>query len=569
MADETQIAVENAGPDLRLPKVHLTEIVFSGQGKLNLNNDDIVIFVGPNNSGKSQTLRDMFNWIQRNDHNNFRGVCVSSMKMLKDSSLEQLRAFLEKYARRNDNYELHDWRMPVHSINTYNGPNLGQCFPPFVKVLDARNRLNLTNLQNSRDPDQPASKPQHVLVDSDAKLEEISATFRAAFGAGLVIDFKGGSKIPIHVGDRPSGDEMIDRAGDAYTLAVRAMPRLHEQGDGMQSYAGIIFETLVVGRDIILIDEPEAFLHPPQMRLLGQTLAEKASGQLFIATHSSDIVRGFLEGSNGNVRIVRLKREQEGTFVFEAAPEIVRDFWTVPILRFSNALDGLFHEQCIICEDDSDCRLYSAVADSCASNATLRWPDTHYVPTGGKAAIPNVALALKKAGVPTKAIVDIDLLADATLLEKFIQAFGGNWPDYEPIWRQVDSAVRDGVKPLNIEEIKNGIVELLRESEGIPKSDIIALMKDGKPWSIVKKLGATAIPNGDPTKNFQLLNEKLQEIGIFIVSSGEVENFVKSAGAHGPKFVNRVLNDIGVDAPECNELRDFVSSVVPRRLTSV
>jgi hypothetical protein len=45
-----------------------------------------------------------------------------------------------------------------------------------------------------------------------------------------------------------------------------------------------------------VIDEPEAFLHPPQARLIGSSLVQdrRDNRQLFIATHSADILSGVL-----------------------------------------------------------------------------------------------------------------------------------------------------------------------------------------------------------------------------------------------------------------------------------
>lgn len=54
--------------------------------------------------------------------------------------------------------------------------------------------------------------------------------------------------------------EFVDRVSNAYVNAVREKPLLDKQGDGMKSYAGILFEAIVADLDITLIDEPEAFL---------------------------------------------------------------------------------------------------------------------------------------------------------------------------------------------------------------------------------------------------------------------------------------------------------------------
>jgi len=44
-------------------KIWISEIVFSDGTKISLNSDDIVIFVGPNNSGKTVALKNLINKI--------------------------------------------------------------------------------------------------------------------------------------------------------------------------------------------------------------------------------------------------------------------------------------------------------------------------------------------------------------------------------------------------------------------------------------------------------------------------------------------------------------------------
>lgn len=55
---------------------------------------------------------------------------------------------------------------------------------------------------------------------------KISELFRSAFYKDLMFDFKGGSKLPIHIGEIPSGEEFIDRQTNLYRDAVRKNPLL-------------------------------------------------------------------------------------------------------------------------------------------------------------------------------------------------------------------------------------------------------------------------------------------------------------------------------------------------------
>ena len=154
-----------------------------------------------------------------------------------------------------------------------------------------------------------------------------------------MIDFRGGSRIPMHIGTTPSGPGYEDRASSLYSQAVSLQPALHEQGDGMKSYAGILFEAVASGRDVLFIDEPEAFLHPPQARKLGEALSTHVAGQLIVATHSSDILRGFLEGNKGKVRILRIVRDGDKNKIYEANPASIEALWKTekgaPLVRQS------------------------------------------------------------------------------------------------------------------------------------------------------------------------------------------------------------------------------------------
>lgn len=50
----------NHTPPLSLPTINFKEITFKCGKTIHLGENDKIIIVGPNNSGKSQTLRDIF-----------------------------------------------------------------------------------------------------------------------------------------------------------------------------------------------------------------------------------------------------------------------------------------------------------------------------------------------------------------------------------------------------------------------------------------------------------------------------------------------------------------------------
>ena len=551
---------------VKKPEASVEMIRFSGGNKFTFKPKEKIILVGPNNSGKSQTLREIFG-ITANGNQN-RQVVVKEVTIKKEGTSDDLKRFLDAKldakAELQDGYYSHNhWKMHMTHIQFWDQQYLTNGLAPgFIKNISADRRLQICKPPNRVDPHEQKSAPQHILFEDSSLMNSVSNLFKQAFRKDLMFDFRS-KTLRIHVGVKPN-DGLVDRAGDDYTNAVRDNPLLHEQGDGMKSYAGILFETVVSNLDINLLDEPEAFLHPPQMRHIGKTLASEVGGQLFVATHSSDIMRGFLEGIKGDVRLLRIHREGSKNFVKEAKSEIVQELWKDPVLRYSKALEGIFHEETIVCEAESDCRLLNAMADHLAENQ--HWKDTAYVPAGGKHHIRKIANVLRQVGVPVKAVFDIDFLAEENLVNETVKLFGvgGEWENIEPLWKQVDAAIKNNVKPKEPNEIKSELVSEINncDSNDLPsKSDLTNILKQDSPWNMVKRYGKDGIPKGNAQTIYEELKEKLENIGIYVIDKGEIENFYREIGKHGTGFVTELLISVQLDNPKLEDLRNFVKSV--------
>lgn len=544
------------------PRLLIKEITTIANQSIRISETDKILIVGANNSGKSQFLREIS---QRALAHGLTNVIVQDVAFEKFGTTADLISFLTENGEfRNDSYVYKNWQVPRYLAEQWGNEGIpSHIGHGFLKLINASERLTICQEQQSIAFDEQKSRPQHILYDDAAMMNHISSLFKRAFGKGLLINFKGGSRIPFHVGNLPTFETPPDRVGDEYVAAVTSNPKLETQGDGVKSYAGILFEALVNKLDITIIDEPEAFLHPPQMRKLGETLSSEVDGQLLVATHSGDILKGFLEGTKGQVRVLRIHRELDRPIIYEAAPEVIKELWRRPEMRYSNALEGLFHEETILCEDDSDCRLINAVADHVRSTSNTSWKDTVYIPTGGKHLIPKIGSLLNKIGVPTKALFDIDFLAERTLVKDAIEAFGGIWEDFLHDWERLDSAVRKGNKSKTAPQIKESILQIIQasEPEDLPKSAISEALKQGKEWNIIKKYGESALPGGEDFVVYRRLKSNLEAIGIYLIHVGEIENFHKETSGHGPRFVNGLLASVPLDKPELSDLRMLVSNI--------
>jgi hypothetical protein len=414
--------------------------------------------------------------------------------------------------------------------------------------------------------------PQHPIhhLQRDDEIEGMfSAIFNKAFGKDLIVHRNAGNNVPLHVGIRPELLAGEDRVSLEYLKRLEKLPFLHEQGDGMKNFVGVMLNTMISNKSITLIDEPEAFLHPPQARLLGQMLTkdEKRTGQLIISTHSGDFLRGVIDSSPKNLQIIRIQREDDSNKISKLSKEELAEIWKDPLLRHSNILDGLFHEKVVVCEADSDCRFFSAISQVNYEKNDRTYPDILLTHCGGKHRIPTVVRALKNLGVPVSVVADFDVLNSNHPLKDILEFMGGEWSSIEKDWNIIKQGIESKKPELTSDEVKNEIYRILENIEGKPfpsqaKREIETILKRSSAWSHAKIIGKYYIPSGDGSQAFDRLNNYFNSLGVFIVEVGELECFVKSVGNHGPKWVAEVLTRDMNNDPEFAVAKSFVARII-------
>lgn len=293
------------------------------------------------------------------------------------------------------------------------------------------------SVPNLYDKYELANQPLQVLYfDRDAE-DELSALAKRAFGMPLTLNRYGG--LQLHLGV-PTEPETVPPPSRAYLDAVLSLPLLQEQGDGMRSFMGLLLHGMVK-MPLVLIDEPEAFLHPPHARLLGRVLVERTAEdeQLIIATHSDDVLQGVLEVRDRPIRVIRLTREGDHAIMRTLDPAAIRVLWADPLVRHSQLLDGLFHEAVLICEGDADCRFYAAVFDELIGNDF--GPALLITHCRGKQRLAKAVRAVVQFGLRVGVIADLDMLTDSGTLAELIVALGGAWTAFEQDHRIVASNV--------------------------------------------------------------------------------------------------------------------------------
>ena len=159
-----------------------------------------------------------------------------------------------------------------------------------------------------------------------------------------------------------------------------------------------------------LIDEPESFLHPPQARIMGQIIGQTLGShqQAFISTHSEEIIKGLLEVCPHRIKIVRITRDKDTNHFSILNNEDFSKVWNDPLLRYSNIMASLFHKTVVLCESDSDCKMYSIIENH-IKQKEQKYSETLFIHCGGKHRMSKIIIALRALDIDVKLIADIDL----------------------------------------------------------------------------------------------------------------------------------------------------------------
>jgi ABC-type lipoprotein export system ATPase subunit len=559
------------------PKIWIESINYNDGSEIRLATEDIVLLVGPNNSGKSATLKEAQQLIRSPSD---KVKVLSSISLASQGSSENLIYWLSDKAkvsyRGNPEPTFEGMGFQIYqglavgwwNHGTTNG--YSDLAKVFVHNISTEDRLSSANpTQSIRLTQEPLTHPIHFLQKYDSQEARFSEYFRQAFGTDLIVHRNAGSEVPLYIGDRPILEQGQDRTSEEYLRKLESLDRLNEQGDGMRSFVGVLLNAFISNHSILFIDEPEAFLHPPQARILGLMIARDlpSNRQLFIATHSQDFLKGVLEANSDKLKIARIRRDGPLNRVRILDSEMIKQIWSDSLLRHSNILDGLFHEQVIICESDSDCRFYSAILASITEDQSNTPPDILFVHCGGKHRINMAVKALRCLDVPVSVVADFDLLNDSEPLKTIFEDLGGLWEEIRADWTLVKSEIDKKRPELEASDVKDEVVGILDAiTERIfPKEAVLRIhriLRKASAWAHAKEVGSSFIPSGDATKAFQRLAEVLRSKGLFIVKVGELEGFVRSVGNHGPKWVSSVLEKDLRHDPELESARKFVQDLI-------
>lgn len=561
--------LENSKPEERL----IRKITFSDGATLELDSGSIVVFVGSNNVGKSQSLKDIYNLLLTDSE---PSVLVRSTEIIKpdrESFENSLREHsMEERESGQCVYAGFDYRIYSSHLDAYESePRLSFDTRNFYSAfVDTEKRLVICHQTAPRGRGMAKQNPIDYVAEDDECERRLTTSFFDAFGVHVQPDLLDGAGTPLMVGEPIdyATEQINTREIRRFREEMAKLKPAHEQGDGMRSFLGVMLYLMVEHLKVLFIDEPEAFLHPPQAGVIGRCIGENAAPnqQLFIATHSKDVIGGLLASASDRVKIVRITRKgNESTFSLLDNRDIQK-IWDDSLLRHSEILSGLFYYSVVICESDSDCKMYSIIKEH-VEKTEGRHSETLFTHCGGLSRIPQMAKALAALQIDTRVVVDLDVLSQKAIAEKMFQTLGGNWNDVAEAYNTLANALPNpqGTRKEEFSQEVNAIVDAC-EDEYLPDEVLKAVAKLAKKkskWSTVKEKGVSAWTTPECKEAFFVLDSAFRARGIYLVPEGELECFIRLEDApncHGPAWVNKVLERFSnLNDDHYEGLRNFVT----------
>lgn len=564
------------------PSISIKSIKFKNQKQITFNEDDVILLVGANNSGKSRTLKDIRDKIL---NNNKPLVLVDDIEFTENNfSAEYLISYIKENLKKNS-MGYYVFRSDENCEYNYGSDSFNQMrdgsffykkdlYKLFYTFLSTENRLNLTKpIQLMNFQDSQAIRVLNKLRTDQEMITKLNSFLNNTFKKAIEIDDRNidpQSQISYIIGDFEKIENLVNCKRRDFYNQKDEYEVLHEQGDGIRSAVAILASLIVNRNQLYLIDEPETFLHPPQARQLGRDIGELSRGkQSFISTHNIDFIRGILESDSQRVKIIKIDRIGNDNEYNCLDNESVKDIAKDKNLKYSNLLNGLFYERVILCEDESDCKFYSTILE--AINTEV-YQSTLFCAVGGKGQFKRIITLLKELHINWYIIADIDLINNSKTVEGILNSIKqdnfeeikDSHKDFLYLFQEsVDSQIK---KQSDIRKNINDILKEVQKDKYMSDDTanrIKGLLKNTNSFHLLKTSGVHAITSPECYKNYVTVNKYLRKNHIFLLECGEIERLIKTIPNHGIKWVDNVLETYpDIEDEIYKEAKSFMQEIV-------
>lgn len=532
----------------------------------------ITIFVGPNNAGKSLVLTEIEKWAKSHTLADSKLIdAVAPMHLTLDEVKKEIEIHeiasesgnrLEAYPTnfgllwksalsptdKGKYIEDNPQPPPIPVITYSNGTsssyeayNTGyeDLIARYTLRLAGENRLNLLDEQPAGSLLKPFAVNYLSLLFRDNGLRaKVRQVIFDAIGRYFVIDPTDVGMLRVRLSHTlPVDDEekSLDNKGIEFH---RKSISIKEFSDGIRAFSGIIAKLVSCSSKIILIDEPEAYLHPALATTIGKEIGKWSSTdrtmRLFASTHSAAFLMGTIQ-SGAQVSIVRLTYKDGVATSRVLTREKLLHLMRNPMLRSTGVLDGLFFESVIVTEADADRAFYQEINERLRSvNDTRGISNCLFLNAQSKQTVWDIVKPLRELGIPTVGIVDLDMVKDGGI----------------EFTRMMEGVFVPAMQHHSMSEMRAQIRKALDASVSSAAQSPDAT----KNWW--KRNGGIDTLSASDRQAANNYFDQLEDSGAFVVRGGELEVWLKSLKV--PANKKRWLADIFIAMGEDPTVKNYV-----------
>lgn len=257
--------------------------------------------------------------------------------------------------------------------------------------------------------------------------------------------------------------------------------------------------------EVLIIDEPEAFLHPGLAYTLGRQigLTMGPERQIFAATHSPHFLMGCLS-AGVELDIIRLThRAGVGTARLLTAARLSR-MMNDPLLRSVGVVSALFYESAIVVEADADRAFYEEINNRINLYSPPAVRHAIFLNAHNKQTAAEIVFELRQSGVPSALVLDIDWIKeDGQVCAKYFRAAG----------------------------VPDGLQEGLRTTRRTVRQYLNAADEN------YKRAGGVGLLTGSELATASEFFSQMERYGLFTVRTGELETWLSHLGCSRNKSV--------------------------------
>ena len=504
----------------------------------------VTVFIGPNNSGKSQALIEIEGWITsgRTEPLNiisdleFESLAKNQVyeKILNKIKIAPSKHFPPKddnhivVGMYNNNCQVYlpDLINAALSPNKENFKNseLPTVLQYLTTRLDGYNRLSLVYSQNAGDLQEDPINSFSKLFKDKILMSKVRNVIYGAFRKYLVIDPTSLGNLRLRLSEEEPKDS-LDKSLTEEAIAFHKNAILVENAsDGVKAFIGIIIALIAGESDFILVDEPEAFLHPTLSYKLGKEITSILNNdkRLFVATHSADFLMGCVQSHLG-INIVRLTYGTQGATARILTQDKLKPLMQNPLLRSIGVFNALFYNAVVVTEADADRAFYQEINERLLKEKDPRGIEgCLFLNAQNKQTVWDIVKPLRELGIPAVGIVDIDVIKE-----------GGE------VWNKVLNGIY--LPDLSHDSYRTNRSKLKQVFDKISEKD---MKRDG---------GVNLLNNSE--KEFCLdFFKHLSDYGCLVVPVGEIEKWLESLDIDRGKssWLRNIFEKMG-DNPDLDE----------------